>query len=108
MDIVWKSLIGAVLTALIAWLAKQGHTLLPGVLPLSPTFGLIALWLIGMQNDTHTFQATCIASLKTIPAYLVFVGACHWGIERLNFESTLLLGLVLWFVMAGIMFAAWR
>eukprot|EP01035_Chromulina_nebulosa_P044153 gene44153-59786_t len=37
MDIVWKGVIGGLVTALIAWASKRGNVL-PGILPLAPTF----------------------------------------------------------------------
>ncbi len=42
MDIIWKGILGGLLTALIAFLSKRGNTL-PGILPLFPTFAIIAL-----------------------------------------------------------------
>ncbi len=53
MDILWKSLIGGVVTGLIVWLSKKG-SVLPGILPLFPTFGLIALYIIGTKGDINT------------------------------------------------------
>ena len=68
MDIVWKGLVGGLMTALIAWLAKQGNVL-PGILPLFPTLTLIALYIVGTKGDAGGFQQACAAALKTVPAY---------------------------------------
>ena len=42
MDILWKGIVGGLVTAAIVWLSRRGNTL-PGILPLFPTFALIAL-----------------------------------------------------------------
>ena len=99
MDILWKSIIGGVVTGLIAWLSKKGNVL-PGILPLFPTFTLIALYIIGTKGDTRGFQQTCSAAMRTIPAYLAFVVACYLSIEKVTFRAALLLGLVIWFAVA--------
>jgi uncharacterized membrane protein (GlpM family) len=41
MEIVWKGIVGGLVTAAIFWLSRRGNTL-PGILPF-PTFALIAL-----------------------------------------------------------------
>ena len=75
MDIVWKGLIGGLVTALIAWASKRGNVL-PGILPLAPTFAVIALLAVGAKGDPGGFRDACLAGVKTIPAYLAFLGAC--------------------------------
>jgi len=99
MDIILKGLIGGVMTAVIAMLAKKGNTL-PGIAPLFPTLGLIALYLVGSKGDTPGFREAAIAALKTIPAYLAFLLAVYWGIQRFDFRVTLLIGLGAWLVVA--------
>jgi hypothetical protein len=37
MDMVWKGVVGGLMTAAIVWLSRRGNTL-PGILPLFPTF----------------------------------------------------------------------
>jgi len=76
MDVLWKGLVGGVLTALIALLAKKGN-ILPGILPLFPTLGLIALYILGLKQDPQAFKQASGATLKTIPAYFVFLIICY-------------------------------
>ena len=42
MDIVWKGVVGGLVTAPIVWASRRGNVL-PGILPLAPTFAVIAL-----------------------------------------------------------------
>ena len=48
MDILWKGIVGGLVTAAIVFLSKRGNTL-PGILPLFPTFAVIALFVIGAK-----------------------------------------------------------
>jgi len=75
MDVVLKGIVGGVVTALIVWLSKRGNVL-PGILPLFPTFGVIALLAVGSKGTVQGFRDTCVASGKTIPAYLAFLVVC--------------------------------
>lgn len=105
MDIVWKGIVGGLMTAAIVWLSKRGNTL-PGILPLFPTFALIALLIVGAKNDTGGFREACLAGAKTIPAYLAFLAICYFAIDRVDYRLALLGGLVAWLVVAlGVFFA---
>jgi membrane protein GlpM len=105
MDIVWKGIIGGLMTAAIVWLSKRGNTL-PGILPLFPTFALIALLIVGAKHDTGGFREACLAGAKTIPAYLAFLAVCHFAIDRVDYRLALLGGVAAWFVVAlGVFFA---
>lgn len=90
------------MTALIALAAKRGNTL-PGILPLFPLFGFIALMMTGAKNDINAFRETCLASAKTLPAYLAFVTTCYFGVAFLPAQLSVLLGLFAWALAVWIM-----
>lgn len=95
MDIIWKGILGGLLTALIAWLSKRGNTL-PGILPLFPTFAIIALLIVGAKGDSAGFREACMAGAKTIPAYLAFLGICYLAIGTFDYRLALLAGVTAW------------
>jgi uncharacterized membrane protein (GlpM family) len=102
-NILVKALLGGLMTALIAWASTKGNVL-PGILPLFPTLTLIALTIVGAQGSAQDFRETCIATLKTLPAYVVFVLICAVAIKRVNYKAALLLGLGGWLLAAVIVF----
>ena len=104
MSILVKALLGGGMTALIAWASTKGNVL-PGILPLFPTLTLIALTIVGTQGDAQDFRETCFATLKTLPAYLVFLLICAAAIKRVHFKAALLLGLGGWLLVALLVFA---
>jgi uncharacterized membrane protein (GlpM family) len=104
-SILVKAVIGGSMTALIAWLSTKGNVL-PGIVPLFPTLTLIALYIVGSKGDSSGFRETCLATLKTLPAYVVFVLVCYFAIKRVGFQAALLLGLGGWLVTALIVFLA--
>jgi uncharacterized membrane protein (GlpM family) len=90
MDILWKGIGGGLVTAAIVFLSKRGNTL-PGILPLFPTFALIALLVIGAKGDQDGFRETCLA------------------VGRLDYRLAIAGGLAAWFVVAlGIFLAPLR
>jgi uncharacterized membrane protein (GlpM family) len=107
MDIVWKGIVGGLMTAAIVWLSKRGNTL-PGILPLFPTFALIALLIVGARNSTSGFREACIAGAKTIPAYLAFLAVCYFAIDRVDYRIAVLGGLAAWLIVALGIFLAPR
>jgi len=107
MDIVWKGIVGGLMTAAIVWLSKRGNTL-PGILPLFPTFALIALFVVGAKNDAGGFREACLAGAKTIPAYLAFLAVCYVAIGHVDYRLAVLGGLAAWFIVALGMFFATR
>ncbi|MGX7872437.1 GlpM family protein [Mesorhizobium sp. ORM6] len=107
MDIVWKGLVGGLVTALIVWASKRGNVL-PGVLPLAPTFAVIALLAVGAKGEAGGFRDACLAGVKTIPAYLAFLGACWLFIDKVDYRLAVACGIAVWLVAALAIFLAPR
>jgi uncharacterized membrane protein (GlpM family) len=107
MDILWKGAVGGLLTALIVWASKRGD-ILPGILPLAPTFAIIALLAVGAKGDPDGFRTACLAGVKTIPAYLVFLLGCYLLIGKFDYRIAILGGLIAWSLAAIAVFVAPR
>jgi membrane protein GlpM len=107
MDMIWKGIVGGLVTAAIVWLSRRGNTL-PGILPLFPTFALIALLIVGAKHDASGFRQACLAGAKTIPAYLAFLAVCRFAVDRVDYRLALLGGLAAWFIVALGIFLAPR
>ncbi len=102
LEIAWKGAVGGVITALIVMASKRGNVL-PGILPLFPTFAVIALTVIGAKGETAGFREACLAGAKTIPAYLAFLAVCYLGIGALDYRLAILAGLIAWFAVIAAM-----
>ncbi len=106
-DVLRKAVVGGLVTALIVIASRRGNVL-PGILPLVPTFTIIALLAVGAQNGIDAFRATCLAGAKTVPAYLAFVAACYLLVGRVDYRIAILGGLAAWGVAVFLMFSASR
>jgi uncharacterized membrane protein (GlpM family) len=107
MEMLWKGVVGGMVTAAIVWLSKRGNTL-PGIPPLFPTFAVIALLIVGAKGDQFSFREVCMAGAKTIPAYLAFLAVCYFAIDRIDYRLALLAGLAAWLAVALAIFLAPR
>jgi uncharacterized membrane protein (GlpM family) len=107
LELILKGIGGGLLTALIVWLSRRGATL-PGILPLFPTFAVIALLVVGARGDAAGFRVACSAGARTIPAYLAFLGIAYLAVGRFDYRLAVGLGLVAWFAVALAMFVAPR
>ena len=107
MDIIWKGIVGGLLTALIAILSKRGNTL-PGILPLFPTFAIIALAIVGAKGEAAGFREACLAGAKTIPAYLAFLGVSYLTIGSIDYRLAIAAGVAAWLVVIVISFYGLR
>ncbi len=99
MEIIWKGVVGGLVTAAIVFLSRRGNTL-PGILPLFPTFAVIALLVVGAKGDNAGFREACMAGAKTIPAYLAFLAVCYFAADQVDYRIAVAGGLVAWLIVA--------
>jgi membrane protein GlpM len=107
MDIVRTGIAGGLVTAAIVFLSRRGN-MLPGILPLFPTFALIALLIVGAKGDDSGFREPCLAGARTIPAYLAFLAVCYFAVDWVDYRIALLGGPAAWFIVALGVFLAPR
>ena len=103
MDILWKALIGGVMTALIVVLSKRGNVL-PGILPLFPTFGIIALAIVGAKGEPGAMRETAWATIKTLPAFFAFAATTGWLSAHVDFRLAIAGGLAAWGALVALVF----
>ncbi|GLS46209.1 GlpM family protein [Methylobacterium brachythecii] len=103
MDVLWKGIVGGLVTMAIVLASRRGNVL-PGILPLAPTFAIIALLAVGSKGEAGAFRETCLAGARTIPAYLVFLGAAWWLAGPLDYRLAILGALAAWLVVALVIF----
>ena len=103
MDVLWKGLVGGVVTGLIVLASKRG-SILPGILPLAPTFAIIALLAVGSKGNPDGFRTACFAGVRTIPAYLAFLAASYCLVGLVDYRLAILGGLSAWLGVALLVF----
>ncbi len=68
----------------------------------------MALLAVGSRGDASGFREACLAGVKTIPAYLAFLGACWLLIDKVDYRLAVAGGIAVWLVAALAIFLAPR
>jgi uncharacterized membrane protein (GlpM family) len=55
LELLWKGAVGGLVTMAIVWASRRGNVLL-GILPLAPTFAIIALLAVGAKGEAGAFR----------------------------------------------------
>lgn len=77
MGLVIKAALGALVVLLIGVLAKTKNYYIAGLIPLFPTFALIAHYIVASERGIEALRATIIFSMWSIIPYFVNVDLHH-------------------------------
>lgn len=102
-----KSLLGALAVLLIALLSKSKNFAVAGLVPLFPTFALIAHYIVGSERSAADLRSTALFGLWSLIPYAIYL-ACVWALSvRFSLVTTLLLSTAAWSVGAAVLLFAW-
>lgn len=102
-----KCLLGALAVLLIALLSKTRNFFIAGLVPLFPTFALIAHYIVGTERSVADLRTTALFGLWSLIPYAVYLAAVYWLSVRYSLASTLSLATVAWIAAALVLLAAW-
>lgn len=101
-----KRLLGAAAVLLIALPSRSRNFFIAGLVPLLPTFALIAHYIVGTERMAADLRVTALFGLWSLVPYAIYLLAVYWLGARLPLATTLLLSAAGWVVGAGILPAA--
>jgi membrane protein GlpM len=102
-----KSLLGALAVLLIALLSRSKSFFIAGLVPLFPTFALIAHYIVGSERSAADLRTTALFGLFSLLPYAIYLLAVFILAERLSLNRTLLAATAAWLVAAAILLGAW-
>jgi membrane protein GlpM len=106
-SLVLKCLLGAFAVLLIALASKSRNFILAGLVPLFPTFALIAHYVVGSTRPAIALQATALFGLWSLVPYAAYLLAVYWFSTRYSLLLTLALATLVWVACAGLMLMLW-
>ena len=107
MDLVLKAVLGGAIVVIIAALAKTRNYYIAGLVPLFPTFALIAHYIIGKGRSVEDLKATILFGMWSIIPYFVYLATLYLLVDRLRLEVSLALAVVAWLVVATLLVTVW-
>lgn len=107
MGLLLKALIGAGVVVLIGILSKTRNYYIAGLIPLFPTFALIAHYIVGSERSIQALRITIIFGLWAIIPYFIYLISLYFFIVHLRLPIALLAAVLCWVLAAWILISAW-
>ena len=107
MDLILKAALGAAVVIILAILAKTKNYYIAGLVPLFPTFALIAHYIVGKGRSVDDLKTTIVFGMWSIIPYFVYLATLYLLVDRLRLEASLALAAVAWLMAATVLVSIW-
>ncbi len=107
MDLIFKALLGAAVVVILAALSKTRNYYIAGLVPLFPTFALIAHYIIGKGRSIDDLKTTIVFGMWSIIPYFVYLATLYVMVDRLRLEASLAVAAVAWLMAATVLVTVW-
>lgn len=107
MSLFLKCLLGAAAVLVIALLSRTRNFYIAGLVPLFPTFALIAHYIVGSERSAADLRTTALFGLASLLPYAVYLGVVYWLAVRMSLPATLALATLAWCGAAGVLLVLW-
>ena len=107
MSLALKCLLGAVAVLVIALLSRTRNFYIAGLVPLFPTFALIAHYIVGSERSAADLRTTALFGLWSLLPYAVYLATVYWLSVRATLAMTLVAATAAWCVAAAVLLLAW-
>lgn len=108
LNLLAKALIGALMVLLIGVLSRTRHYYIAGLLPLFPTFALMAHYIVGSERGVADLKATILFGMWAVVPYLAYLMSLYWLVDRMRLVPALLVALLVWCIVAAGAMVAWQ
>jgi len=107
MALLLKCLLGAAAVLVIALLSKTRNFYVAGLVPLFPTFALIAHYIVGTDRSAADLRATALFGLASLVPYAVYLAVVVWLAGRASLQMTLGMATLAWCAAAAVLLVVW-
>ena len=108
MELLAKALAGAVVVVVIQLLSRTKNAYLAGLVPLFPTFALIAHYIVGTGGTTNDLKETIVFGMFSLIPYLIYLVTLYLLIDRFRLVPSLLGATFSWLTAATILVIIWN
>jgi|SRR5450830_1381 len=102
-----KCLTGALAVLLIVLASTSRYFVLAGLVPLFPTFALIAHVVVGTNRSPTELQTTALFGLCSLIPYAAYLATVYVLSTRTSLTITLSSAVMTWLCIAGLMLLVW-
>nr|WP_189684315.1 GlpM family protein [Pseudomonas sp. SWRI81] len=104
---IFKALLGAAVVVMIAALSKTKNYYIAGLVPLFPTFALIAHYIVGKGRSIDDLKTTIVFGMWSIIPYFVYLATLYVMVDRMRLEASLAVAAVAWLMAATVLVTVW-
>ena len=108
MGLLIKALIGAFVVVLIAVLSKTRNYYIAGLVPLFPTFALIAHYIVGSERSIDALRTTIVFSMWAVIPYMVYLVSLYLMINYAKLFTALSVSVLCWIIAAWMLIILWN
>ncbi|MDR8365700.1 MULTISPECIES: GlpM family protein [Pseudomonas] len=103
----FKATLGAAVVVILAMLAKTKNYYIAGLVPLFPTFALIAHYIVGKGRSLDDLKTTIVFGMWSIIPYFVYLATLYLMVDRMRLEASLAVAAVAWLMAATVLVTVW-
>ncbi len=107
MDLIFKAMLGAAVVVILAMLAKTKNYYIAGLVPLFPTFALIAHYIVGKGRSIDDLKTTIVFGMWSIIPYFVYLATLYVMVDRMRLEASLAVAALAWLMAATVLVSVW-
>jgi membrane protein GlpM len=107
MELVVKALAGAVVVVIIQLLSQTKNVYVAGLVPLFPTFTLIAHYIVGTQRTISDLKEIIRFGMFSLIPYFVYLVTLYFLVDRFRLVTSLLGATFCWIVAAIVLIVVW-
>nr|WP_217510023.1 GlpM family protein [Pseudomonas corrugata] len=104
---IFKAALGATVVVVLAMLAKTRNYYIAGLVPLFPTFALIAHYIVGKGRSVDDLKTTIVFGMWSIIPYFVYLATLYIMVDRMRLEASLAVAAVAWLMAATVLVSVW-
>ncbi len=107
MDLILKATLGAAVVVILAALARTKNYYIAGLVPLFPTFALIAHYIVGKGRSLEDLKTTIVFGMWSIIPYFIYLATLYVMVDRMRLEASLAVAAVAWLIAATVLVTVW-
>jgi len=105
--LLFKSLLGALAVLLINLLSRSRNYYIAGLVPLFPTFALIAHYIVGSERSAVELKTTVLFGMWSLLPYFLYLFTLYCLADRLRLPWALASATAAWGAAALLLILAW-
>lgn len=107
MGLLIKAVLGALMVVLIGILSKTKNYYIAGLIPLFPTFALIAHYIVATERGIEALRTTIVFGMWSIIPYFIYLLSLWYFTGFLRLPLALTGAVVCWSLSAWVLIACW-